>query len=138
MDLAEAHRVLNVPFGAPLDQVHAWHRYYLDGWNPEKYKQDPAQYQRAQLETARVNAALATILSSRAVPPAHVIPHNDKKAGAPGMIFGGIALFVVGVAITAGTYDHASQEGGTYFIAYGPMGLGVVLFFQGLVRAMRR
>jgi hypothetical protein len=144
MDLAEAHRVLNVPYGAPLDQVHAWHRYLLDGWNPDKYRHDPAMYQRAQQETARANAALATILTSRGAmgamgaPGMSPIPINNKREGAAGLIFGGIAVFVLGVAITAGTYDHASQEGGTYFIAYGPIAIGVVMFFQGIARALRR
>jgi hypothetical protein len=140
MDLAEAHRVLNVPYGAPLDQVHAWHRYFLDGWNPEKYRQDPAMYQRAVQETARVNAALATILTSRGAPAGAMspIPVVDKRKGALGAIVGGLALFILGAAITAGTYDHASQEGGTYFVAYGPMIAGVALFFQGIARAVKR
>lgn len=139
MDLAEAHRILNVPYGAPEDQVRAWHRYFLDQCNPERFRHDPAQYKRAVQESGRVNSALAVILSARAaplVPPAPVPTPAQKRAGAAGMILGGAALFIVGLAITVGTYDHASSSegGGTYFVAYGPMAIGAVTFVRGLAR----
>jgi hypothetical protein len=45
----------------------------------------------------------------------------------------GAVLVVIGVAITAGTYHSASSRGGgTYFIAYGPIVVGVINFFKGL------
>ena len=47
------------------------------------------------------------------------------------IVFGSI-LLGVGLLITLGTYDSASQSGGTYFIAYGPMIVGVIRLFRGL------
>ncbi len=48
------------------------------------------------------------------------------------MAVGGI-LCVVGIAITAATYNSAQDSGGgTYVIAYGPMIIGAIRFFQGL------
>ena len=44
----------------------------------------------------------------------------------------GSILLVVGLLITVGTYNSASQSGGTYFIAYGPMIVGVIRLFKGL------
>jgi hypothetical protein len=44
----------------------------------------------------------------------------------------GSILLGVGLLITVGTYNSASQSGGTYFIAYGPMIVGVIRLFKGL------
>jgi hypothetical protein len=44
----------------------------------------------------------------------------------------GSILLGVGLLITLGTYGSASQGGGTYFIAYGPMIVGVIRLFRGL------
>ena len=44
----------------------------------------------------------------------------------------GSILLGVGLLITLGTYGSASQSGGTYFIAYGPMIVGVIRLFRGL------
>jgi hypothetical protein len=44
----------------------------------------------------------------------------------------GLLFLVVGLAITFGTYDSASQQGGTYIIAYGPIVFGVIRLFRGL------
>jgi hypothetical protein len=43
----------------------------------------------------------------------------------------GAILLGVGLLITVGTYGSASQSGGTYFIAYGPMIVGVIRLFKG-------
>jgi ribosomal protein L37AE/L43A len=49
----------------------------------------------------------------------------------------GIVLLVVGIGITAATHDAAeSNGGGTYVIAYGPMIVGGIRFFQGLFGMM--
>jgi len=44
----------------------------------------------------------------------------------------GAILLGVGLLITVATYNSASQSGGTYFIAYGPMIVGVIRLFKGL------
>jgi len=47
------------------------------------------------------------------------------------LAFGSI-LFAVGLLITMFTYDAASQSGGTYVIAYGPMLVGAIRIIRGL------
>ncbi len=63
------------------------------------------------------------------------------KQGRTQMVIGGL-LAVVGIIITIVTYSNASSNptGGTYFVAYGPMLFGAILFFQGLAasRSSRR
>ena len=44
----------------------------------------------------------------------------------------GAILLVVGILVTAFTYDSASQQGGTYIIAWGPMVFGAIRLFKGL------
>jgi hypothetical protein len=44
----------------------------------------------------------------------------------------GAVLFAVGLIITLATYSSASQSGGTYVIAYGPMVVGIIRIFRGL------
>ena len=56
-----------------------------------------------------------------------------KRAQSAKMMVIGLVLLVVGVVITAVTHDQAeSNGGGTYIIAYGPMVVGGIRFFQGL------
>jgi hypothetical protein len=38
----------------------------------------------------------------------------------------GLGIFVVGLVITVATYSAASSGGGTYFVAYGPMIVGII------------
>jgi hypothetical protein len=47
----------------------------------------------------------------------------------------GAIIFVVGLIITIATYSAASSSptGGTYFVAYGPMIIGVVSIIRGLI-----
>lgn len=54
------------------------------------------------------------------------------------MMLGGAALAAVGIIITVVTFDRASSGGGggTYFVAYGPIAIGVVTFFRGLARTL--
>jgi hypothetical protein len=47
------------------------------------------------------------------------------------LVIGGL-LFGLGLLVTVGTYNSASESGGTYFIAYGPMIVGVIRIFRGL------
>jgi hypothetical protein len=39
---------------------------------------------------------------------------------------------VVGIVVTAVTYDSASEQGGTYIVAWGPMVYGAIRLFKGL------
>jgi hypothetical protein len=76
------------------------------------------------------------------VPPpsaAHISPQAmARTSGRQSMIAGG-ALFAVGLLITIVTYEWASNSdsGGTYFVSYGPMIAGAVLFIRGLVTYLR-
>jgi len=54
---------------------------------------------------------------------------RDKKSR--DIAFGAI-LLVIGILVTAFTYDSASHEGGTYIIAWGPMIYGAIRVIKGL------
>lgn len=60
---------------------------------------------------------------------------NQKPSGMNGDIILGIILIVIGIAITAITHDHASKQGGTYIVAFGPIIVGVIRLFRGLARS---
>ena len=50
----------------------------------------------------------------------------------------GAVIFLVGLVITVATYSNASSSGGgTYFVAWGPMILGVIWVIRGLVAASK-
>jgi hypothetical protein len=64
-------------------------------------------------------------------------PRAAKRAIAMRRMLVGGGLCILGIAITAGTYNSAADSGGgTYFIAYGPMVVGGIRFFQGLFGLM--
>ena len=46
-------------------------------------------------------------------------------------------MAVGGLLLTLITYARVSQGGGTYFVAYGPMIFGVILFFVGLSKSSK-
>ncbi|HEY4056277.1 MAG TPA: hypothetical protein VGM39_06690 [Kofleriaceae bacterium] len=57
----------------------------------------------------------------------------QNRGRGKGQLFGGLALMIVGIAITAGTYSHAQAEGGSYYISVGPIVAGLVMFIRGLI-----
>lgn len=63
--------------------------------------------------------------------------YQNRRAGGEGTgdIVLGIILIVIGIAITAITHDHASRQGGTYVVAFGPIIVGVIRLFRGLARS---
>jgi hypothetical protein len=58
------------------------------------------------------------------------------RSGTPDVVIG-LILIVVGIVITAVTYDSASREGGTYIVAYGPIIFGAIRLFKGLANMGR-
>jgi hypothetical protein len=60
------------------------------------------------------------------------LEESERKSRKQADVAIGLLLVVLGLAITIGTYDSASQSGGTYVIAYGPMIVGVIRLFRGL------
>ena len=60
------------------------------------------------------------------------LAESERRAAKTRDITIGLILLVVGLLITFGTYDSASQSGGTYIIAYGPMIVGAIRLFKGL------
>ncbi len=55
-------------------------------------------------------------------------------SGVRNMLIGGV-LVVVGLAVTIGTYSAASESGGRYYVFYGPVIWGAIMFFKGLAQA---
>jgi hypothetical protein len=51
----------------------------------------------------------------------------------------GAAIFIVGLLITVFTYHSASSSssGGTYFVAWGPMIVGLIAVVRGLIAMAR-
>lgn len=60
---------------------------------------------------------------------------NQKPSGVNGDIILGIILIVIGIAITVITHDHATKQGGTYVVAFGPIVVGVIRLIRGLARS---
>lgn len=54
---------------------------------------------------------------------------SSRKSG--DLVIGGL-LFGLGLLVTVGTYGSASESGGTYVVAYGPMIVGAIRIFRGL------
>ena len=61
-----------------------------------------------------------------------------RRRGVRQVITGSI-LFVIGLAITIGTLSHAesSASGGTYFVAWGPMIIGIIAIVRGVLAMSR-
>jgi hypothetical protein len=57
---------------------------------------------------------------------------SERRSARSHNILVGMILLVVGIIITAATYDSASRQGGTYIIAWGPMVYGAIRLFKGL------
>jgi uncharacterized membrane protein len=58
---------------------------------------------------------------------------GNEESGSSDVVIG-LVLIVIGILITAVTYDSASKSGGTYIVAYGPIIVGVIKLFRGLAR----
>jgi hypothetical protein len=56
-----------------------------------------------------------------------------RRSRATGQLTLGVVLLVVGIVITAVTYGSASNGGGSYVIAYGPIIVGVIKIVRGLM-----
>jgi hypothetical protein len=56
----------------------------------------------------------------------------ERRAAKQRDVTYGAILLGLGLLITLGTYGSASQGGGTYIVAYGPMIYGAIRLFRGL------
>ncbi len=58
----------------------------------------------------------------------------DSKAGAnAGTIIWGLVVTIIGIVVTVTTYQAASEEGGTYVVAYGAIIYGVITMIKGAI-----
>jgi hypothetical protein len=66
-------------------------------------------------------------------------PGADTKRSGVILVVVGVLIFGVALTISLVTYSNAanSAEGGTYFVAWGPALLGVVLLFVGISRLVK-
>jgi hypothetical protein len=53
------------------------------------------------------------------------------------LLIGGIVLTIVGIAVTVGSYNTASQQGGTYYICFGLPLFGIYLAIRGALQLAR-
>jgi curved DNA-binding protein CbpA len=56
-ELDRCYRMLDLPFGAPMEQVTKQWKTYLKKWHPDRYANDPAQQADATLVTQQLNDA---------------------------------------------------------------------------------
>ena len=94
------------------------------------------EYISADAKSCRFCSALvdpATVQAAIATQAAENRSYRRKNHGKTMLI--GVGLFVLGLAITVGTYALASMQegGGHYFVTYGLMLVGALNFFRGFV-----
>jgi hypothetical protein len=113
------------------------------GQPPTGYGQPPTGY--GQPPTGYGQQAQGGTGPGFAMPQAPYQPQATKnlasvarRRGLTQVIIGAV-IFVIGLAITIGTYHAASDSssGGTYFVAYGPMIVGVIAMIRGFVAMAR-
>jgi ribosomal protein L37AE/L43A len=84
----------------------------------------------------RCRAFLDTMAPAQPPPPAQLAPDQVKAARriiGMKMIVLGLILALIGIIVTAATHEAAlGRGGGRYIIAYGPIVVGTIRFFQGL------
>jgi hypothetical protein len=61
----------------------------------------------------------------------------DERSIAVRQLLVGVMLVVVGVVITAATYQAARTDGDKYFLAFGPIVVGAIAMVRGLVGLLR-
>ena len=91
-----------------------------------------------------IGAAIASRARPVSAPPpfngpsgdgfAQSIYESERQAARSRNITIGLIMLVIGIIITAVTYDSASSSpnGGTYIVAWGPMVFGAIRLFKGL------
>jgi hypothetical protein len=98
------------------------------GWPPDQQARPPGAQQGFAPPPSPGFDPYAQDVHVRMMRDAH------RASGHRMMIVGGV-IALLGIVITAATYSSASQAGGTYIVAYGPIIGGVITFFRGLARA---
>ena len=70
--------------------------------------------------------------------PANSLASVVRKRGLRQVITGAV-IFLIGLLITVFTYKSASDSsgGGTYFVAFGPMIVGIIAVIRGLIAMAR-
>jgi hypothetical protein len=72
----------------------------------------------------------------RSAPPSGAERAAARKEAVRQMVIGGVVA-IIGLAVTIGTYAAASDDGGHYFIAWGPAVFGLIAFGRGLAGYLR-
>jgi len=91
---------------------------------------------RAYIDAVPPGAPAPAVALAPAAGPTDAAKAARRAAGVKMMALGGV-LCLIGIIITAATHEHArSSGGGTYIIAYGPIIVGAIRFFQGLFYTM--
>jgi hypothetical protein len=86
---------------------------------------------RAILSQLSTQCGLSSEDALAVVKQAYGIKHAAfRKAGLKTVLIG-LAMLIVGVLITAGTYSMVAEKGGTYFVTYGLIIVGAVKMLQG-------
>jgi hypothetical protein len=87
---------------------------------------------RAFLDTMAPRPGALVPPAPALAPPANAAAAARRANGVKMMLLG-LGLCLLGIIITSATYSSAkSAGGGRYVIAYGPIVVGAIRFFQGL------
>ena len=65
------------------------------------------------------------------LPSPQQVAEAKRKQGGRELVIG-LVLLVIGVVITAATYNAAHENGGRYVLAYGPIAVGAINIIRGL------
>ncbi len=64
-------------------------------------------------------------------PTSQDLAAERRKQGGRELAIGAV-LLIIGIVITAGTYNAVKDSGGHYIMAYGPIAVGVINIIRGL------
>lgn len=94
-------------------------------------------FRAADKELAEKLRAAVTVVPWTAEEQAEIVRGRHRN-GRKRMLIGA-ALFAVGAIVTIVTYSNATDgSGGRYFLWWGPMVFGLILFIQGLAASLSR
>lgn len=105
------------------------------GQAPAGYGQDASGYGQAPGQYGQAPQGMGPGFAMPSAPyyqQSRSLATVARTRGMRQIIIGAI-VFAVGLVITIATYASASATGGTYFVAYGPMIVGVVTLVRGIV-----
>ena len=128
---------LSVTFNSRHDAEIARANLFLLVQEPDASKGEPVAGDLSSQTNAPTSPPTVPVLSAAVASELQRSPESLRAAKSNlhfTQMIGGAVAFVIGVAVTALTYSGASgPSGGTYFVLWGAMLFGPILFVRGLI-----